>query len=251
MMDRELYEKLAIGTRYYQLGEEMMERIEEEEGNLRAIKREFENIKNGKIGFSETLVPVCKAVFIIAAIIFGLAVFITVFDLAVVKDGEAALFFILPIISIGGFLGERFFKQKLKKAQQESDELYETVYKQKIQEQEAKVAEVTEATKNFAQENYHLVEFMPPEYRDLQPMSYMLLAVVNGRADTLKEAINLYETQLHRWHLESLAERSVEAQEYLNRAMDELNARQAETNAHLAAIEYMKYVEYFKNSSKQ
>lgn len=250
-MDKELYEKLAIGTRYYQIGEQMVERVEEEEQNLKAIKREFNSIRDGKIGFSDTLLPVCKAISILSAIFFGLAVFVTVFDLAVVKDGEAALFVILPIISIVSFIGMRISKQKLAKAEKESAQIYETIYKLKIEAQEAKIAEVTEATKQFAQENYHLVEFMPPEFRDFQAMSYMLLAVSNGRADTLKEAINLYETQLHRWHLESLAERSVEAQEYLNRAMDELNARQAETNAHLAAIEYMKYVEYFKNSSKQ
>ena len=251
-MDRELYEKLAIGTRYYQLGEEMMERIEEEEGNLRAIKREYENVENKKVGTFETYLPICKAVFIIGGIILALTILVVLFDSDRLNDFDTILFIVyLSIAVVAAFFCKRIFGQKLALGKKECAQLYETVYKQKIQEQEAKVAEVTEATKNFAQENYHLVEFMPPEYRDLQPMSYMLLAVVNGRADTLKEAINLYETQLHRWHLESLAERSVEAQEYLNRAMDELNARQAETNAHLAAIEYMKYVEYFKNSSKQ
>ena len=73
----------------------------------------------------------------------------------------------------------------------------------------------------------------------------MLLAVSNGRADTLKEAMNLYEEQLHRWKLEQYARQSAEIQEYCARAMDELNSKQAKTNEHLKNIEFMQFINYY------
>jgi hypothetical protein len=62
--------------------------------------------------------------------------------------------------------------------------------------------------------------------------------------DTFKILDSLYEEQLHRWRLEDAAQNSMEAQEYIALALDELNDRQAETNAHLSAIEQMQFIEY-------
>ena len=94
---------------------------------------------------------------------------------------------------------------------------------------------------------------VPPAYRNLQAVAYMTYVVSNDRADTLREAMNLYEEQLHRWKVESAAKQTAEAQKYIasvinemNSRQSEMNERQAEINERIRHIEYMEYQEYIK-----
>ncbi len=48
------------------------------------------------------------------------------------------------------------------------------------------------------------MELLPETYRNAEAACHMLLAVKNGRADSMKEAMNLYEEQLHNWKMEKL-----------------------------------------------
>ena len=107
-----------------------------------------------------------------------------------------------------------------------------------------KIEKLKQIMENFVNENLHYIEFIPIKYRNLEAVSYMFIAASNGRADTLKEAINLYEEQLHRWNLEMAANKVAEAQQYTARAIDELNRQQRETNNHLKAIEFIEYINY-------
>jgi hypothetical protein len=77
----------------------------------------------------------------------------------------------------------------------------------------------------------------------------MLVAIHSGRADSLKEVYNLYEEQLHRWKLEEAANQSAQAEEYMNMAIDELNAKQAQTNNLLRGIGLLQYMQYLNQKS--
>ena len=78
------------------------------------------------------------------------------------------------------------------------------------------------------------------QYRNLQAVSFMLVAVSNGRADSLKEVYNLYEEQLHRWKLEDAAMGNAQVQEYIANAI-------TETNTRLKHIEFMQFMQYLQN----
>ena len=86
-----------------------------------------------------------------------------------------------------------------------------------------------------------MVGFLPEKYRNLQATHFMLNAVGDGRAETLKEAFNLYEEQLHRWRMEGAAQQAADVQAM---AADEMRAQMAEANARLASIENLKWIEY-------
>ena len=69
----------------------------------------------------------------------------------------------------------------------------------------------------------------------------MLVAISNGRADSLKEVFNLYEEQLHRWKLEDAAMETAQTQEYIANAINETNTR-------LKHIEFMQFMQYLQNN---
>lgn len=52
------------------------------------------------------------------------------------------------------------------------------------------------------EENECVLDAFPETYRDETSIVYMYVCVRDKRADTLKEAINLYEEQKHRWTIE-------------------------------------------------
>ena len=81
-----------------------------------------------------------------------------------------------------------------------------------------------------------VLSFLPRAYHDLLAVSYMLETVTNGRAETLKEALNAYEEQLRHWELmEEVRQQNMHAQ-YLEQTLDTLYANQARINENLGSI---------------
>ena len=76
------------------------------------------------------------------------------------------------------------------------------------------------------------IQFVPANYRYLIAVQYMLEAFQNQRADTFKEAINLYEEQLHRWKLENASAQMLTLQ---RQQMSELNRINANTTVSAVA----------------
>ena len=65
----------------------------------------------------------------------------------------------------------------------------------------------------FSEENCDVLNFLPDGYRSQLAVAFMERVVRNRRADTLKEAINLYEEQLHRWTLENQGRKMLQQKE--------------------------------------
>lgn len=55
----------------------------------------------------------------------------------------------------------------------------------------------------------NVLEKIPQDYRYYIAINYIVDCLQKGRADSMKEAINLYEEQLHRWKLENAAMEAV------------------------------------------
>lgn len=70
------------------------------------------------------------------------------------------------------------------------------------------------------------IQIVPSNYRYVIAVQYIVESFQNRRADTLKEAINLYEEQLHRWKLENASEQMLTLQ---RQQMSELNKINANT----------------------
>lgn len=80
----------------------------------------------------------------------------------------------------------------------------------------------------FKTHNSRFVQFLPQKYRNMTATQWMANAVANRRADTLKEVINLYEEQLHRWEMENIgremAYQSAQIEKRLNNIYRSLDA---------------------------
>lgn len=242
-MDQKLYADLAAATKYYAIGTEFEDRIQKENNNIQVLsaypeqnksEKTESSILQGKIG---TWVAILSGIFFI--IILAMAT-----SWGQIDDGAAAQLFICSIAFVISLIIAISAKSTTKRIEKECDDDFECRIKPQIEESQNNLISLKQNLSSFAKDNHYVVEFLPAPYRNPQAASYMLLAVSNGRADTLKEAINLYEEQLHRWKLEQYARQSAEAQEYCALAMDELNSRQAQTNAHLQAIEIMQFVNF-------
>lgn len=242
-MDEKLYADLAAATKYYLIGNEFEDRIQQESNKIKSLTAYPEQNKQSKTESSILIGKISK----IIAIITGIWLLLCGIVAMAGVEPDRADMILLPlegIVFIVSLFVAIISKSRKNQIIRMCDDEYETQIKPQIDESQSNLDSLRKNLTTFAQDNHHVVEFLPATYRNPQATSFMLLAVSNGRADTLKEAINLYEEQLHRWKLEQYARQGAEAQEYCALAMDELNSRQAQTNAHLQAIEIMQFVNF-------
>ena len=73
------------------------------------------------------------------------------------------------------------------------------------------------------------LSLLPPKYIYLAAIDYFIDVVTNMRADTIKEAVNLYEEHLHRQRMEA-------AQNKLNEQQDKILQLQQENRVILDSI---------------
>lgn len=68
----------------------------------------------------------------------------------------------------------------------------------------AKIEAISREIQTVAQKNTDIFTLLPRDYRYYDAAVFFEQAFANGRADTMKEAINLYETHLHQQSMERL-----------------------------------------------
>ena len=90
--------------------------------------------------------------------------------------------------------------------------------------------------------NEHYLEFLPNRYRTEIAVSFMMSAIKNYRADTLKEAINLYEEAVAQWKIEKILSDSAKMRqkqfEYMSEAVREIENNQKILYQELQDIRY-------------
>lgn len=134
----------------------------------------------------------------------------------------------------------------------EAEKYFEEVYCPIEQECSNNIQNLTNERNEFVNANKHILQFLPEEYRNATAVIYMEQAVRNCRADSLKEAINLYEDQLHKWKIEQQNQELLDQQALQNYlieeqrdAMDRLRREQRSTNTALAGIEALQFYNTF------
>lgn len=66
---------------------------------------------------------------------------------------------------------------------------------------------------SYLDKHIDVVSKVPPKYFYPIAIDYFVEVISNGRADTLKEAMNLFEEQLHRWKIEDMTKSAMIAQQ--------------------------------------
>lgn len=91
-----------------------------------------------------------------------------------------------------------------------------------IQQMTREREQLIQQARSIYAENYKKLEFLPQEYHKLEAVSYMVKMVNDDRADTLKEALALYDEYEHRRNMEMAAEQTYQQQVRNGAALDEM-----------------------------
>ncbi len=126
--------------------------------------------------------------------------------------GQIIIFVIAE--SVAALIGFFVYK-KYKKAEENK--------RTKIAEMDAQIKQIDDDIDLFYAKNYDILQVLPPDYRYAMASNYILSVLINRRADSIKEAVNLYETQLHQWRMEN----------YQNQILNQ----QIQTNIHLCGLD--------------
>ena len=164
---------------------------------------------------------------------------------------------VLPILATVGWIPSILLfakRAKLKRIRKKRIQEYEILK----EEQEASFRMAEDAlevaksqVKQFKEETEHYLAFLKPSYDNLIATLYLFKCVRDGRADTLKEAKNLYETQLHNWKVEKILGDMVRMQniqqEFVANALDEISQNQKNINSTLQTIQTVQIMNSLKN----
>ena len=100
-----------------------------------------------------------------------------------------------------------------------------------------------------------VLSFLPESYQNLHAVNFILEVVKYLRADTIKEAINLYEAHLSDMelknqlnHMQMATQMQTEQLEIMNNYMEQINRDQAQMSDDIADIKYTQYIEWLRNS---
>lgn len=141
-----------------------------------------------------------------------------------------------------------------KKTAQDEQRIKKQFDEDKVKNQ-ADSAEISQLNKENAQlldNGKAFLEILPETYRNAEAACFMILAVKDGRADNLKEAMNMYEEQLHRWKMENMLQDALQMQQIHAETMDsvvrEIVSNQESINDNLASIASLQSIQFMQNN---
>ena len=189
------------------------------------------------VGTFITHLSVCILMYILIAVLIGFLAFspyltadiIPFYILDGLEDGldvlsRIALFVFLPFLFISIPISAPisamiYWRSYKKKYADKATQYWKEVATPAIQKIRQQIREIEDERDRFLNEYAYVLDFLPEDYRDVMAVGYMEECIRNLRADTLKEAINLYEEQKHRWTLENLSQQMLAETELHNQIM--------------------------------
>lgn len=239
-MNQELYNKLIVAFGYCKEDHRLTSEINEISETIDGAKEEF---------FAEQKKKK-EAVLTTASVISMINILVAVCIIA----GVIAKVVVFSVLSATVFVGLFILERKLTKIYRQHDAKTEEKWKNWIDVEHAVVVrhlgELCVAREKFRKEFDEFVEFIPAQYRNLQAVSYFLMMVQDERADSMKEAMRMYDEQVHRWKMESAAARTAQANEFEAAAMLALNSQQAQANQYLKQIRNAEYIRLVHDVTK-
>lgn len=227
--------------------------------HIREYYKEYEKLKNKRFGAKKGVTLIIFASIFVASIaMFAVAIFSVMFF----GNNELMLQFVPPLASliVMVLLGieipvaivlyrKTVYKKKNDKLQAEAQKYYDEVFTPVLDQQYEKYTEIMEAKEKYINYRSPLLNIIPNDYQNYRAVTFFEEVVRTGRADTLKEAMNLYEEQVHRWNLEAQGERMIQQQHYDNLMMQiqlcDIEIAQSKNAATLRSIESMEFYNTF------
>lgn len=90
------------------------------------------------------------------------------------------------------------------------------VIEQEIQAEKLQINTLSNEINEYKAKTKHYVDFLAPTYDNTAAAIFLFTCIRDGRADTLKEAKNLYEEQISRWKIENILTNAIKAQNTQN-----------------------------------
>ena len=128
-----------------------------------------------------------------------------------------------------------FCRAKNKKIKKENDQLFNEKYLPQIDQYMDVIDNLEKERDQFIADTQYVMDFLPQPYRNELAAAYMEQVVSTGRAESLKEAMNLYEEQLHRWALEDMTHRLLEQNEMRNNMLEQTLRSMADSQRRMAS----------------
>ena len=234
------YQYLACLSRYDEL-------ITGYQNNTEQHREKYRQLKARSAG--KGLSPGIFLIFLSPMIFIMLAIFFAA-EGWMVKPFAA----VMLILLIGGpFFASKISKEKENKRnesfQEEAVRYWQTTGGPAEQSNQQVITRISEERNEFVSKNGSVLEILPPNYRNTFACGFILTSVVNKRADSLKEAINLYEETLHRMRMENAAQNLANAvrdmQFDVMNQMTAINANIDRANSRLRDIENLEFYNTF------
>lgn len=125
------------------------------------------------------------------------------FDELIIAVGMA-IGMLVMMLTVGAVLIYRlgYCRARTRKIQAKAEEEWIAKNGDALLQYQESIDRLENERNNFEKKHIRVLYFLPDIYRTRLATAYMERTVRTGRADSLKEAMNLYEEQLHRWRLE-------------------------------------------------
>ncbi len=240
-MNEELLNSLYDAYDFLHVDGEYRELIDRFESDTESCKEKYLRMKNEKA----IVFPIYLAAFYAALVMFIIGGLLT---------SQPGLFsfvgIILFVVGIVVLISARGIAKKRKKnPEKKAMDFWEKIGSPTCIENESKIVKIKDELKRFRIKNGTVIDFLPEDYQDdIQAVGYMIHVIKNGLADTLKEALQLFVEQKHRWEMEATVHGMARSMEMHNREMEaymsEISAQQRITNSRLADIEMLTFLDY-------
>lgn len=239
-MREELLSNLYDAYDYLYICDEYTELIKDFERDTESCKQMYLRIKNENVSTFHIYLMIFFAT-VMLLIIGGL--------IAGMTNNYFIVFLIIAGAIFALFGANRYSRKMKKEPEKKATEFWNSIGSQTCVENDEKISKIRAELDNFCEKNDKCVEFLPVDYRDDRAVvSYMIHTIENGMADSIKEALNLYMEQKHRWEMEAAMRGMANAMENHNREMEaymsEISQQQRVTNSRLADIEMLTFLDY-------
>lgn len=233
-MNVQLFNDLYNASEYYRINNTYNHKISQYKNEIQECKNKYIELKSKKKSPA-----VINSVFLVFA---SLAILMAI--LSSQNDNPytkiiALCFAVVSIIIV--IINTIYCKSVETTSSKKADNLWYSNWGPIVSENEKNIQKATRELTKFKYDNNSCIKFLPQEYQNYQATSYMALAVGKNRADTFKEAANLYEEQLHRWRIEQLNEELAYQSIKLNDNLTNIYNQQLETNKRLKNIENLEF----------
>lgn len=140
------------------------------------------------------------------------------------KTGFRILTLLYSIVGVGVCIYVYFYLKKIFSAHKPVETTEDITAGKQLEKISERILEIST-------ENCEVLERIPADYRCYDAVLFMERAARNGRADNMKEAINLYEEDLHRRRLETNSAVAIHMQQEQCKMLSDI-----EYNSHRAAV---------------